>query len=122
MNERWVHPEQFEVSPASEHDHEHLEVFINEPLATYVFDRGYLDFAQFDQMHWDGYFFVSRIKKNTKVHVQGHLDVLKRTGIISEVGSIGPSSLLDESLSTCDDRKKAASQFKNYHQPHGCIS
>ena len=28
MNERWVHPEQFEVSPASEYDHEHLEVFI----------------------------------------------------------------------------------------------
>lgn len=84
MNESWVHPEQFEVSPASEHDHEHLDVFINEPLATYVFDRGYLDFAQFDQMHWDGYFFVSRIKKNTKVHVQSHLDVPKGTGIISD--------------------------------------
>jgi len=82
--------EQFEVSPASKHDHEHLEVFINEPLATYVFDRGYLDFAQFDQMHWDGYFFVSRIKKNTTVHVQGHLAVPKGTAIISDqVGSIG---------------------------------
>ena len=35
-------------------------------------------------MHWDGYFFVSRIKKNTKVHVQSHLDVPKGTGIISD--------------------------------------
>ena len=79
-----MHPEQFEVSTASEHNHEHLDVFINQPLATYVFDRRYLDFAQFDQMHWDGYFFVSRIKKNTKVHVQAHLAVPKVTGIISD--------------------------------------
>ena len=34
--------EQFEVSPASEHDHEHLEVFINEPLATYFLIVGIL--------------------------------------------------------------------------------
>ena len=75
MKEGWVHPEQFELSNASEHDHDHLNVFINEKRATYIFDRGYLDFTQFDQMNWDGYFFVSRIKKNTAVHVQAHLEV-----------------------------------------------
>src|SRR5699024_7082448 len=72
MNEGWVHPEEFKLSHASEHDHDYLDVFVNDTLATYVFDRGYLDFAQFDQMKWSGYFFVSRIKKNTVVHVQSH--------------------------------------------------
>ncbi|WP_459783945.1 transposase, partial [Alkalibacterium sp. s-m-22] len=71
------------MSHASEHDHDHLNVFINEKRATYVFDRGYLDFAQFDQMTWEGYFFVSRIKKNTAVHVQAHLEVSHESGIIS---------------------------------------
>lgn len=40
-----------------------------------MFDRGYIDFESFDQMKWDGYFFVSRIKKNTVVHVVEDLDV-----------------------------------------------
>lgn len=84
MKEGWVHPEQFKLSHDSEQNHEHLETFINESLATYVFDRGYLDFAQFDQKHWYGYFFVSRIKKNTKVHVQAHNEVPKCSGIISD--------------------------------------
>lgn len=84
MNEGWVHPEEFKLSHASEHDHDYLDVFVNNTLATYVFDRGYLDFAQFDQMKWDGYFFVSRIKKNTVVHVQAHQKVSKKSGVISD--------------------------------------
>jgi len=79
MDEGMVHPEQFEISHASEHDHDYLDVFVNEPHATYVFDRGYIDFESFDQMKWNGYFFVSRIKKNTVVHVVDDLDVPKDT-------------------------------------------
>lgn len=51
IGEGLVHPEQFEMSHVSRHDNDYLEVFLNEPLATYVFDRGYLDFERFDQMH-----------------------------------------------------------------------
>ena len=36
MEDGWLHPDQFEVSHASEHDHEHVETFIKEPLATYL--------------------------------------------------------------------------------------
>lgn len=63
MDNGWVHPEQFEVSHASELDHEHLDVFINEKKATYVFDRGYLDFPRFDQMNEESYFFANFIIK-----------------------------------------------------------
>ena len=30
----------------------------------YVFDRGYVDYETFDRMTDEGYFFVSRLKKN----------------------------------------------------------
>lgn len=63
MEEGLLHLEQFEVSNAAEHDSEHLEVLVNKTKATYVFDRGYLDFDRFYQMRSDGYFFVTRIKK-----------------------------------------------------------
>ncbi len=30
----------------------------------YVFDRGYVDYERYDRMTDEGYFFVSRLKKN----------------------------------------------------------
>ncbi|WP_417715096.1 transposase [Pseudogracilibacillus auburnensis] len=33
----------------------------------YVFDRGYLDYERFDRMTDEGYFFVSRLRKNAVV-------------------------------------------------------
>lgn len=33
----------------------------------YVFDRGYVDYERFDRMTDEGYFFVSRLKKNAVI-------------------------------------------------------
>lgn len=33
----------------------------------YVFDHGYVDYERFDRMTDDGYFFVSRLKKNAVI-------------------------------------------------------
>ena len=77
MYEGMVHPEQFKLSRASEHNHDYHNIFVNPPLATHVFDRGYIDFVIFGQMKRDEYFFVSRIKKNAIVHVVENLDVPK---------------------------------------------
>lgn len=84
MDKGHTHPEQFELSNASEHDDNHLEAFINQPLATYVFDRGYLNFDRLEQMHWQGYFFVTRIKKNTIVHEIESFDVNETKGILAD--------------------------------------
>ena len=62
---------------AVEHDTNQLEVLVNQPEATYVFNYGCLDFERLDTMYWQGYFFVTRIKKNTKVHVLEPLVVSK---------------------------------------------
>jgi len=35
----------------------------------YVFDRDYLDYERFDYMTDEGYFFVSRLRKNAVVRV-----------------------------------------------------
>ncbi|WCK53297.1 IS4 family transposase [Aneurinibacillus sp. Ricciae_BoGa-3] len=47
-----------------EHDRGQLEVLVDDKEAMYVFDRGYVDYERFDRMTDDGYFFVSRLKRN----------------------------------------------------------
>lgn len=63
MDDTTMYPTDFTLTNAHEHDLNQLPVLVNQPEATYVFDRGYYDFEKMDQMHWDGYFFVTRIKK-----------------------------------------------------------
>lgn len=84
MEEGLLHPEQFEISNAVEHDNDYLDVLVNNSKATYIFDRGYLDFARFDQMDLGGYFFVTRIKKNTITHVLDEFEVKKDSDIVSD--------------------------------------
>lgn len=62
-----VYPEDFTLSVAKEPDSNYLDCFLTNQLATYIFDRGYLDFNRLDRMQRDGYFFVTRLKKNTLI-------------------------------------------------------
>ena len=59
-----VYPDKAIITPAAEHDRNQLEVLVDDKEAMYVFDRGYVDYERFDRMTDDGYFFVSRLKKN----------------------------------------------------------
>lgn len=65
MDKHMTYPDQLTMTGAKEHDRGQLEVLVDDPNAMYVFDRGYLDYERFDRMTDDGYFFVSRVKKNT---------------------------------------------------------
>ena len=69
MNDETLYPTDFTLTNAKEHDVNQLELLVDQAEATYVFDRGYLDFDRMDQLHHEGYFFVTRIKKNTKYHI-----------------------------------------------------
>ncbi|WP_256205887.1 hypothetical protein [Carnobacterium iners] len=44
MDNKHLYPDEFALTKAVEHDTNQLEVLVNQPQATYVFDRGYLDF------------------------------------------------------------------------------
>ncbi|MDM8101712.1 IS4 family transposase [Oceanobacillus oncorhynchi] len=65
MDKDTVYPEKAMITPAKEHDRNQLEVLVDDKEAMYVFDRGYMDYERFDRMTDDGYFFVSRLKKNS---------------------------------------------------------
>ena len=63
------YPDKAVLTNAKEHDRGQLEVLVDDKACMYVFDRGYLDYERFDRMTDDGYFFVSRIRKNAVIHV-----------------------------------------------------
>jgi putative transposase len=44
-----------------------LEIMVDDKECMYVFDRGYLDYERFDRMTDDGYFFLSRLRKNAVI-------------------------------------------------------
>src|SRR5699024_5259756 len=95
MDKQHVYPEDFEITNAVEHDADHLEIFVDRPLATYVFDRGYLDYERLDAMENQGYFFVTRIKKNSRVHVLKEFPVEKEGKILQDqMVVLGTSSYL----------------------------
>ncbi|WP_254776949.1 hypothetical protein [Paenibacillus sp. yr247] len=48
-----------------------MDALIDEAGATYVFDRGYVDYAAFDRYCDTGIFFVSRLKKNARPSSNG---------------------------------------------------
>ena len=61
------YPEKAVITNAKEHDRNQLEVMVDDKECMYVFDRGYLDYERFDRMADDGYFFLSRLRKNAVV-------------------------------------------------------
>ena len=61
------YPEKAVMTTANEHDRGQLEVMVDDKECMYVFDRGYLDYERFDRMTDDGYFFLSRLRKNAVI-------------------------------------------------------
>lgn len=114
MDNEHFYPDDFTITNAIEHDTNQLEVLVNQPEATYVFDRGYLDFERMDKLHWQGYFFVTRIKKNTKVHVLETLTDSKEDFILSDqMAALGAQNYLTSRfrLVTIQDQKGKILQF-----------
>jgi len=69
MDKGLSYPDQAVITNAKEHDRGQLEILIDDQGCMYVFDRGYLDYERFDRMTDEGYFFVSRLRKNAVVRV-----------------------------------------------------
>lgn len=71
MEKGLSYPEKAVITNAKEHDRNQLEVLVDDKECMYVFDRGYLDYERFDRMTDDGYFFLSRLRKNAFIRVVG---------------------------------------------------
>jgi len=64
MEKGQSYPEKVVITTAKEHHRGQLEIMKE---CMYAFDRGYLDYERFDRMTDDGYFFLSRLRKNAVV-------------------------------------------------------
>lgn len=84
MDKNTVYPEKAVITTAKEHDRNQLEVLVDDKDATYVFDRGYVDYERFDRMTDDGYFFVCRLKKNAVIREVDTFPVPEGTNVLSD--------------------------------------
>jgi len=78
------YPDKAVLTNAKEHDRGQLEVLVDDKECMYVFDRGYLDYERFDRMTDEGYFFVSRLRKNAVIRVLEPIKVPKDSSVLSD--------------------------------------
>lgn len=84
MEKGTSYPEKAVVTTAKEHDRGQLEVMIDDKECMYVFDRGYLDYERFDRMTDDGYFFLSRLRKNAVIREVYDFKLPNDTTVLSD--------------------------------------
>lgn len=64
-----VYPEKAVLTSAKPSDRTQMDALIDETGATYVFDRGYVDYQKYDQYCLEGTFFVTRLKDSAIIEV-----------------------------------------------------
>jgi IS4 transposase len=99
MEKGCSYPDQAVLTNAKEHDRGQLEVLIDDKECLYVFDRGYLDYERFDRLTDDGYFFVSRLRKNAVIRVLETFDLPNDSSVLSdEMAVIGTTQNRSENV------------------------
>ncbi|MCM3068645.1 transposase, partial [Priestia flexa] len=61
-----------------------LEIMVDDKKCMYVFDRGYLDYERFDRMTDDGYFFLSRLRKNSVIREVYNFKLPEDSAVLSD--------------------------------------
>ncbi|MCP1189872.1 IS4 family transposase [Priestia flexa] len=78
------YPEKAVLTTAKEHDRGQLEIMVDDKECMYVFDRGYLDYERFDRMTDDGYFFLSRLRKNAVIREVYNFKLPENSAVLSD--------------------------------------
>lgn len=78
------YPDKAVLTNAKEYDRGQLEILVDDKECMYVFDRGYLDYERFDRMTDDGFFFVSRLRKNAVTRVIESFEIPKQSSVLSD--------------------------------------
>ncbi len=84
MEKGFSYPDKGVLTNAIEHDRGQLEIFIDDKECMYVFERGYLDYERFDRMTDDGYFFVTRLRKNAVLRVLESFTLPTHSTVLSD--------------------------------------
>jgi uncharacterized protein DUF4372/DDE family transposase len=77
-------PSFIHISEGKLHDVHALDLLLPEPGATYVMDRGYVDFARLNVLRQAGAFFVTRAKSNLHAHRLYSAPTDRASGIICD--------------------------------------
>lgn len=80
-----VYPDKGVITPAKPSDHTQMDVLIDEADATYLMDRGYLDYRKYDDYCDRGIRFVSRLKDNAVIEEVCELPQLEGTKMERDV-------------------------------------
>lgn len=80
-----VYPDKAVITSAKPADHTQMDVLIDEADATYLMDRGYLDYGKYDDYCVRGIRFVSRLKNNAIVEEVEELAALQESTILRDV-------------------------------------
>lgn len=70
-----VYPEKAVLTIAKPADHTQMDALIDEEGATYVFDRGYVDYRKYNQYCLENIYFVTRLKDNTIIETLSEFPV-----------------------------------------------
>ena len=84
MEKGCSYPDKAVLTNAVEHDRGQLEVLVDDKECMYVFDRGYLDYERFDRMTDEGYFFVSRLRKNAVIRLIEPFELVENSPVLSD--------------------------------------
>ena len=82
------YPERFTITNVVEQDRNQFGLLVDKADVTYVVDRGYFDYKLLDRLHEDGYFFVTRIKSNTKVTVLDQFEIRSQKLVMAKLSAI----------------------------------
>jgi len=66
------------------HDRDKMDSFVTKPGITYIFDRGYTDYGEYDRLCMDDIFFISRLKKNAVMEVVSENQVSRDSNFLSD--------------------------------------
>lgn len=77
-------PENIIVTEGIIHDKVKMNSFITIPGVTYIFDRGYLDYKEYDRYSKEGIYFVTRLKKNAVMETLSVNAVPSESSVLSD--------------------------------------
>ncbi|EXX87354.1 transposase [Paenibacillus darwinianus] len=80
-----VYPDKVVITNAQSADHSQMDVLIDEANATYLMDRGYLDYGKYDFCERAAIHFVSRLKDNAIVEEVEEFDAPQGSIILRDM-------------------------------------
>ena len=75
-------PEKIVVTDGKVHDREKMNSFVTREDITYIFDRGYTDYEEYDRLCMEDIFFISRLKKNALMEVVSENQILRDSNVL----------------------------------------